>query len=243
MQEHELWITALFNDHLAGLGNAALSMVGTESAERPWANFVTLQFLVFVLLVVFFAWLKARLSMDKPGATQHSLEVIYLFIREQAEEIIGHGGAKYLHVCATIFIFVLAANLMGVLPTLESPTMFPPVPLGFALAAFLYYHVAGVQAQGPLKYAIHFGGPVWWLAPLMFPIEIISHLGRILSLTVRLFANMFASESVFLVFVGMVPLIIPSIFLAEHIFKAFLQAYIFMLLTMVYIQGAVAHDH
>jgi len=245
MSEHELWITALFNDHLAGVGNAALSLVGmhAEHADRPWANFVTLQFVVFLLLVALFGIMKARLSLDKPGSMQHFLEVIYSFLRDQSEEIVGHHGPKHLHAFATIFIFVLAANMLGVLPTLESPTMFPPVPLGVAMAAFLYYHIAGSMAMGPWKYFLHFFGPIWWLGWLMFPIEIVSHTGRVLSLTVRLFANMFASENVFLIFVGMVPAVIPVIFLGEHVFKSFLQAYIFVLLTMVYVQGATAHDH
>jgi F-type H+-transporting ATPase subunit a len=121
--------------------------------------------------------------------------------------------------------------------------MFPEVPLGCAMVAWGYYHVAGVQSLGLGKYLLHFAGPIWWLAPLMILIEIISHLGRMLSLTVRLFANIFASESVFVVFVGLVAPVIPMIFLGEHIFKAFLQAYIFALLTMVYVSGAVAHDH
>lgn len=242
MQEHELWITALFNNYLAGVGNAVLSLVGRH-ADKPWGNFVTLQIVVALALIVLFALLRPRLSMDKPGGFQHFMEVIYGFLRGQSEEVVGHDGPKHLHVFATIFIFILAANLIGVLPGFESPTMFPQVPLGFAVAAFLYYNVAGAMKQGVFKYVLHFCGPVWWLAWLMFPIEVISHTGRMLSLTVRLFANMFASESVFLVFVGMVPLAVPMIFLGEHVFKAFLQAYIFALLMMVYVQGAVAEEH
>ncbi len=245
MQEHELLITVFFNNYLAGPGNAVLSLVGMhpENPERPWANFVTLQFAVFALLVILFAALRPRLSMDKPGNLQHFFEIIYNFLRDQSEEIVGHNGPKYLHMFASIFIFVLFANLIGVLPFFESPTMFPSVPLGCALVAFCYYHFVGARAQGVLPYIKHFSGPVWWLAPLMFPIEIVSHLGRLLSLTVRLYANMLSSEMVFLIFVGMVPLAIPAIFLGEHIFKALLQAYIFVLLTMVYVQGAVAEEH
>lgn len=245
MQEHELWITALFNDYLPEIGSAAMSLVGmhAEHADRPWANYVTLQILVFLALVVLFALLKPRLSMNAPGKLQHFFELIYQFIREQAEEIVGHDGPKHLHFFASIFIFILFANLIGVFPTLESPTMFAPVPLGFALGAFLYYHVAGVKSQGLRTYLAHFAGPMPALAPLMVPIEIVSHCGRVLSLTIRLFANMFASEQVFLIFVGMVPLFIPIVFLGEHIFKAVLQAYIFLLLTMVYVQGAVSHEH
>jgi F-type H+-transporting ATPase subunit a len=101
----------------------------------------------------------------------------------------------------------------------------------------------GVLALGPLKYAAHFAGPVWWLAPIMFPIEIISHLARPLSLTIRLFANMFAGEKVTVVFMGLVSLGVPVAFMGLHIFVSLLQAYIFMILTMVYVGGAVAHEN
>ena len=245
MPEHELWITALFNEHLAGLGNAALSLAGlhAEHPDKPWANFVTMQVFVFLILVVLFALLKPRLSMDKPGSTQHIFEVIYQFLRGQSEEIVGHAGPKYLHAFATLFIFILFANEIGIIPSLESPTMFPQVPLGCALFAFVYYHAMGVRAQGPLKYLAHFGGSVWWLSPIMFPIEIVSNLARPLSLTVRLYANIFAGENVFLVFLGLVPLVVPVAFMGLHVFVGALQAYIFVLLTMVYVQGAVEQEH
>lgn len=245
MSEHELWLTALFNKYLAGLGNAAMSLVGmhAEDPAKPWSNAVTLEIVCVAAVMLFFAWLRPRLSADRPGGFQHAFEVIYSFLRGQTEEIVGHHGPKHLPIVASIFFFVLFTSLLGVLPGFESPTMFPEVPLGCAMVTFGYYHFAGVRNAGLGKYLLHFAGPVWWLAWLMIPIELISHLGRMLSLTVRLFANMFASESVFLVFVGLVPAAIPMIFLGEHIFKSFLQAYIFALLTMVYIGSAVAEEH
>ena len=243
MSEHELWITALFNEHLAGFGNAVLRMVGMETSARPWVNYITLQFVVLIVMVVLFALLRPRLSMDKPGGMQQIFELIYKFVRDQSEEIVGHDGPKFLHFFASIFIVILFANLLGVLPYFESPTMFAPVPLGFALGVFLYYHIAGVKAHGFGRYLATFAGPMPVLAPIMIPIELISHCGRLLSLTVRLFANMFASENVFLIFVGLVPIFVPMIFLGEHIFKALLQAYVFVLLAMVYVQGAIAHEH
>ena len=245
MPEHELWLTALFNKYLAGAGNAAMALVGfhTEDPAKPWSNAVTLEIAGAVVVMLLFAWLRPRLSVDRPGATQHGFEVIYGFLREQSKEIVGHEGPKHLHVFASIFFFVLFMSLLGVFPGFESPTMFPEVPLGCALITFGYYHVAGVRTVGLGKYLMHFVGPVWWLFFLMIPIEILSHLGRMLSLTVRLFANLFASESVALVFLGLVPVGIPMIFLGEHIFKAFVQAYIFALLTMVYVAGGVAQEH
>ncbi|MCW5983203.1 MAG: F0F1 ATP synthase subunit A [Bryobacteraceae bacterium] len=244
MPEHELWVTALFNKYLAGPGNAALALVGmhAENPDKPWANFVTLQIVVFLVLVTLLTVLRPRLSMERPGGVQHFFEIVYGFLRDQTDEMVGHHGRKFLHVFATLFLFILFANELGIIPTFESPTMFAPVPLGCAMFAFLYYHFMGILEQGPLKYLAHFAGPIWWLAPIMFPIEIVSHLGRPLSLTVRLYANMFAGESVFLVFLGLT-YVGSVIFMGLHVFVGALQAYIFVLLTMVYVQGAVAHDH
>ena len=131
---------------------------------------------------------------------------------------------------------------MGLIPVLESPTMNAPVTAGLALATFCYYHMMGLKEHG-IKYLGHFAGPLWWLAPLMIPIEIISHLARVLSLTVRLYANMFAGEQVTLVFLKMTYLAVPAIFMGLHVFVGVVQAYIFMLLAMAYVGGAVAHDH
>jgi F-type H+-transporting ATPase subunit a len=117
------------------------------------------------------------------------------------------------------------------------------VPLGCAAATFIYYNLMGLQANGVGKYLAHFAGPMPLLAPLMVPIEIISHLARPLSLTIRLYANMYAGEQVTMAFMGLVPLIIPAAFMGLHVFVSLLQAYIFMLMTMMYVAGATAHEH
>jgi F-type H+-transporting ATPase subunit a len=243
MNETELWITKLFNDHLAGLGNAALNLVGLPTSPKPWANYVVMELMVALLIVVVFALLKARLSYDKPGKLQHTFEVIYEFITGQSNDMVGHGGHRYLGYFGALFIFVLFANLIGLIPTLEAPTGSPEVPLGLAMATFIYYNYHGIRENGLLKYLAHFAGPVWWLTPLMIPIEIVSHLARPLSLTVRLWANMFAGDMVTSVFLGMTYLLIPAVFMGLHVFVSLLQAYIFMLLTMIYVSGAVAHEH
>jgi F-type H+-transporting ATPase subunit a len=241
----ELWITALFNKYLAGVANTLLSLahVHAENPERPWANFVTMQFLVVFVFIGVFAYLRPQLSADRPGRIQHIFEVVYGFLREQADDVVGHDGKKYLHFFGTIFLFILFSNLIGLIPSLESPTMFTPVPLGCALAVFLYYNIVGLRAVGAWGYAKHFAGPIWWLAPLMIPIEFFSHLGRLLSLTVRLYANMFAGEQVTLVFMSLIPLGVPAVFMGLHVFVSFLQAFVFILLTMSYVSGAVSHDH
>jgi F-type H+-transporting ATPase subunit a len=243
MHESELWITKLFNDYLAGPANAALSLVGMHTEPRPWANFVAMEILVALIIIVVFAALKPKLSATTPGRFQHIFELIYDFVHGQAGEQVGHGSGRYLAYFGTIFIFVLFMNLIGVIPGFESPTMNPAVPAGCALATFLYYHIVGIQANGPFKYLAHFAGPIWWMAPLMIPIEIVSHLARPLSLTLRLYANMFAGEQVTMVFLGLTFIGVPAIFMGLHVFVSLLQAYIFMLLSMLYVAGATAHDH
>jgi F-type H+-transporting ATPase subunit a len=242
MHETELWITKIFNDHLAGVGNSLLGIVGVRPELRPWANFITMQVVVAAVIVAVFAILRPRLSADNPGKLQHTFELVYDFLHGQAEEQVGHQGQRYLAYFGTIFLFILFSNLIGIIPGLESPTMNAPVTAGCALATFFYYHLAGLQANG-FRYLAHFAGPVWWLAPLMFPIEIISHMARPLSLTVRLYANMFAGEQVTMVFLRLTYLFVPVVFMGLHIFVGVIQAYIFMLLTMVYVGGAVAHEH
>ena len=245
MPEHELWVTALFNKYLAGVANPILSMAGVavENPAKPWANYIAMQFVVALVVIVTFAILRPRLSADRPGRMQHVFEVIYDFMGGQSDEVVGPHGRHYLHLFTTLFLFVLLANLIGVIPTFESPTMFPPVPLGIALVTFAYYNLMGFKAQGVAGYLKHFAGPMPFMAPLIIPIEIISHVGRLLSLTVRLYANMFAGEQVTMVFMSLIPLGVPAAFMGLHVFVGFLQAFVFALLTMIYVGGAVSHEH
>lgn len=242
--EHEIWLTALLNRWLAGPADAVLNAVGApHNAAHPWSNWMSMELLVAAIIVVTFAILRTRLSVDNPGKLQHTFEAVYQFMHSQAHESIEHGGVKYVPFFGTIFIFILFMNLIGVIPGFESPTMTPAVPLGCAVAVFLYYHWAGLREQGLMRYLAHFAGPVWWLAPLMIPIELISHFARPLSLTVRLFGNMFAGEKITATFLTLTYLLAPAIFMGLHVFVGFLQAYIFALLAMIYVGGAVAHEH
>ena len=244
MPEHEIWLTRLFNDHLAGLGNwlLALVRVHAENPARPWANFITMQLLVAAIIIVVFAYLRPRLSMDRPGKTQHTFEVIYTFLHGEANDNIGHEGPRFLPFLGTLFIFILFCNLIGIIPGFESPTMNPSVPAGCAVLVFVYYNFMGFKQQGVLKYMAHFAGPMPLLAPLMIPIELISHMARPLSLTIRLFANMLAGEKVTVVFLGLTYLVAPAVFMGLHVFVSFLQAYIFVLLTMMYLSETVPHE-
>jgi len=239
----QLWLTAIFNRYLAAPANAILDAVHvSHNPQRPWANFVTMEIVVALIIVVVFAILRPQLSMDRPGKLQHIFEVIYDFLHGQTDEAVGHHGQQYLPFFGTLFIFILFANLIGVVPTFESPTMFPAVPAGLAVSAFLFYNYTGIRENGVGKYLAHFAGPMPLLAPLMIPIEIISHLARPLSLTIRLYANMFAGEQVTMAFLGLT-FVFGFPFMGLHIFVSFLQAFVFTLLTMIYVGGATAHEH
>jgi F-type H+-transporting ATPase subunit a len=121
--------------------------------------------------------------------------------------------------------------------------MSPFVPLGLAVTTFAYYNFHGIRVQGFRGYLKQIAGPIWWIAWLIFPIELVSHLARIMSLTIRLYANMFAGDMVTLGFFSLIPAGVPVIFLGFHIFVSFLQAFVFMLLTMIYLTLAVSHEH
>jgi F-type H+-transporting ATPase subunit a len=154
----------------------------------------------------------------------------------------GHEYERYVGYLTALGLFILGGCLIGLIPGFETATASPSVPLGCALVTWCYYHMHGIRKNG-FGYIRNFIGPVWWLAPLMFVIEVCSHLARILSLTIRLFANMFASDMVTLVFFTLFPIAIPVIFMGLHAAVAIIQTYIFVLLATVYIGEAVAHEH
>lgn len=245
MPEHELWVTALFNRFLAGPAIAILNLFGITPADplHPWSNAQAMQIFVVALMMLGILAIRGSFSVEAPSKAQAILELLYGFIKDQTQEMIPHGYQRYVGFFSTLFAFILCANLIGILSTLESPTMFVMVPLGCAVAVFIYYHAQGIREAGVKHWLLHFCGPIWWLAPLMTPIELISHSSRLLSLTVRLYANMFAGEMVFLVFLGLVPIGIPVVFMGLHTFVSFLQAYIFVLLSMVYLGQMVEHEH
>lgn len=244
-RELDLWTTQLFNRFLAGPLDSLLGAIGhpASDAAHPWENWITMEILVVIIIMVLFAVLRSRLSVDKPGKLQLTFEAVYNFVSGQAHDAIGHGAGKYVPFVGTIFIFILFMNLIGIVPGFESPTMTPAVPAALAVSVFCYYQWMGFRQQGVIRYLLHFAGPVWWLAPLMIPIELISHLARPMSLTIRLFANMFAGERVSMTFLSLTYIALPAVFFGLHVFVAFLQAFIFMLLATIYISGAVAQEH
>jgi len=241
---HQLPFTALLNHLFAGPVTALLNALRLHPVNpaTPIPDHVAMQVLVFFILLVFFIAVRASLSVENPGTLQHVMESIYNMLDAQSEEIIGHGNKRFLSYLITLGLFILSCNLLGLIPFFETPTGVPVVPLGCAVVTWVYYQSQGFRANG-LGYVKHFMGPVWWLAPLMFVIEVCSHLARMLSLTIRLFANMFAGDMVTLVFFSLVPIGLPVIFLGLHFGVSLIQTYIFVLLAMVYLGEATAHEH
>jgi len=240
----QLWFTEILNHLFAAPVTSLLNLVGIhpKHAEAPITNAFAMELLVFFFLLAVFLLVRSRLSVASPGGLQHAFEGIEGFVLGQSHEIIGHHSEPYAPFFAIVFIFILTCNLIGLIPGFESPTGVPSVPLGCAICSFIYYHTQGFKRAG-FGYLKHFLGPIPALAPLMLPIELISHCARLLSLTVRLWANIFAGDLITLVFFSMIPIGIPIVFSGLHIVVAVLQAYVFMLLSIIYVSGAVAEEH
>jgi F-type H+-transporting ATPase subunit a len=250
----QLLFTEFLNRLFGGAVLALLHALGipVKNPAAPISNAVAMEILVVLLLTLFFVLVRSRLSVEKPGSLQHTMESIYGFVNNLAHETIGHHGDRFVPYLTTLGMFILSCNLIGLVPGLESPTAVPVVPLGCALMTWVYYNFYGVRTNGALGYLTHFIGPQdkdmpfvvrLFLPLLMFPIEVFSHLARIMSLTIRLFANMFAGEMVTLVFFSLLPLGIPVLFEGLHIGVSFIQTYIFVLLACVYLGEATAQEH
>jgi len=255
--EHQLWFTAILNKLLGGVVTPLLVKIGRAPSDpaRPIPNYVAMEVLVVLLIITGVVILRRSLSVEAPGKFQQAMEVVVQFTEGMAEEVIGHGSARYVAMLATLGIFVLLCNLLGMIPTLQTPTAHIQVTLGCAVAAFLYYNLQGVRQHGVIGYLKHLCGPMAIIAVIMFPIEVIGNLGRLLSLSVRLYANMMVGDLLEMVFGVLVPsafphliglaitILAPVVFMALHVFVSLLQAYIFMLLPAVYISMAVSEEH
>ena len=240
----QLLFTRFLNHLFARQVDALLALfhVKPAFADAPITNAVAMELLVFLVLLAYFIVVRFSLSVEKPNGLQHLAEMLNEGVEEQSEAIIGHGFERFTSYITVLFMFILLANLVGLIPGLESPTANPSVPLGFAVVTFLYYHYHGVRVNKG-AYIKQFVGPVWWLYWLLFPIEVISHFARVLSLTVRLYANMFAGDLLTMAFFSLVPIGIPLVFLGLHLGVAVIQAYVFAVLAAIYLGLAVAHEH
>ena len=210
----------------------------------PWdiPDHVIMALLVLLISTVIFAIGSRNISRDNPGPLQHFMEMVIGGLKGLLHDVIGHGGERYLTIIAAFAVFIFIANMFGLFFFLQPPTSNVNTTFALSISAFLYYNVEGIRRQGLLGYLKHFMGPVLWLAPLMFIIEMIGNFARILSLGVRLFGNIFGEHTATGIFTGLVPVIAPMPMMALGIFGALLQTYVFIMLTTVYIAGAVAAE-
>jgi len=225
---------------IAALINAVLGLAGLHAPDHViFLGIITLIIVVVGLMV------KSQLSIENPGKLQIVLEDLVSFVLGVLEGQMPHKGRQFLPLLGTLFVFILIGNLMGQIPGLASPTSNINVPFGCAITLWLYYHVAGIRAQGPINYALHFAMPPGVpkiMAPLMLPIEIISHASRVMSLTLRLFGNIFGEHLVVLILASIVPFIVPLPIQMLGLIVGPLQAFIFMMLGAIYLSAATAVD-
>jgi F-type H+-transporting ATPase subunit a len=276
MGEQATWITQWVNHYLGGAALALLSALHMRPSnpESPIPEHVVMGLLVLIVGTLLALWVRARLSVDKPGASQQIAEFLLtnplgFGINDVLEENAGHDWRRYVPVVGSISIFVLLANLFGALPFLKSPTAAVSVPLACAVITFLYFNWQGFRHHGVGGYLATFAGSPKGaadlaLAVLLFPVELISTAARLLSLTVRLWANIFASDMIYGIFVsllagpaiwgwsktpvlglvlGIFPAVIPIAFIGLHVFVSVVQAYVFTILPAAYIGIATADEH
>ena len=207
-------------------------------------GFILVSHVLLTTVIVFAIAKMATSSMQiVPRGAQNVAEVFLDGVVAMGKDVIGEKLARhYLPLVATIGLFVLVANLIGIIPGFESPTSNINVTLALALIVFVYYNYEGIRENGVIKYFAHFMGPEKLLAPLMFPIEIVSHLSRIISLSFRLFGNIKGDDLFLAVILMLAPVVAPLAPYALLTFSALLQAFIFMILTYVYLAGAVLID-
>jgi F-type H+-transporting ATPase subunit a len=205
---------------------------------------VLMALVVLLISAVVFPLMARKINRENPGHFQQLLELVVGGLKGLLRDIIGHDGDRYLYIIGSFAAFIFVSNIFGIFFFLQPPTSNPNTTFGLALCAFLYYNWQGIRSQGLGHYLKHFMGPMPILAPLMIPIEIIGHLARILSLGMRLFGNIFGEHTATGIFMGMLPFVLPWPMMGLGIFGAFLQTFVFIMLTMVYIAGAtVVEEH
>ena len=276
MEEQLSAVTHWFN-HV--FGPTALRLlhalhIQPKDFERPIPEYVVMSLVVLVLCTILALILRWRLSVERPGAMQQVAELLLsnpmgFGIKDLLEENVGHEAHRFIAFTGSVSIFILFSNLLSLFPAFHSPTAVAIVPLACAIVTFLYFNYQGFRHHGIGGYLRTFAGSPhdvsgWILAVLLFPVEIISTTARILSLTVRLWANIFASDLIYMIFLGLLlgpmewawskspilgiafgvfPAFVPIVFVALHIFVSVIQAYVFTVLPSIYIGTAIADEH
>ncbi len=276
MEEHVSPLTQWFNHIFAPIALSLLHAlhIQPKDYDTPIPEYVVMAIVVLILCTILALILRARLSVERPGALQQTAELLLtnplgFGIKDLLEENVGHGGEKYIAFTGSISIFILLANLLSVFPAFSAPTAFVYVPLACASLTFIYFNWQGVRHHGVGHYLLTFAGSPknaadYALAFLLFPVELISTAARLLSLTVRLWANIFASDMLYTIFLSLLvkltffawgkfavlgavlailPIAVPMAFIGLHIFVAIIQAYVFTVLPSIYLGIATADEH
>jgi F-type H+-transporting ATPase subunit a len=219
--------------------------MGLEEQPGVWLpDHVVMTLLVVFVVAVLLGTARRRYVLEQPGGLQQVLELLLSSLRNLTEDVIGHGrGRDFVPFIAALTFFIFVSNSFGLIFFLQPPTSNTSTTFALSLTAFLFYNIIGIRRQGPVAYAKHFAGPVVWLAPLMVPIEIISHLARVLSLSLRLFGNIFGEHMASGIFLALVPFVVPWPMMGLGLLGATIQTFIFIMLTSVYIAGATAEEH
>jgi F-type H+-transporting ATPase subunit a len=245
---HQLWVTDAVNAVFGPIAAAMLRALGRHVAPGTAVipDYLAMLILMTLALTALALVVRSRLSVENPGRLQIVLEDFINLFHGLLDDFVGPTGRQYLPLVGSLFLFIWFSNLAGLVPGLMAPTSNLNVTLGCALTVWVFYHIEGIRAQGVVAYVKHFalppGSPVL-MAPLMLIIEVISHFARVMSLTLRLFGNIFAEELVIIILATLIPFFVPLPMMFLGLLTSTLQALIFVILTMVYLGGAVAVEH
>jgi F-type H+-transporting ATPase subunit a len=245
---HELWITHAVNAVFGPVAAAILRAFGRDvpAGAQVIPDYIAMLIVIAIVLTALSLFVRSRLSVENPGGLQVALEDFITAFQGLLADFVGPKGPNYLPLVVSIFVVIWLSNLSGLVPGLMAPTSNLNVTLGCAITVWTYYHFQGFKEQGVVAYLKHFavppGSPVI-MAPLMLIIELIGHAARVLSLSLRLFGNIFGEELVIIILASLVPFIVPLPMMFLGLLTGTLQALIFAILTMVYLGGAVAVEH
>lgn len=276
MEEHLSALTKWVNHFVGPYVLQLLHALKIQPAdyEQPLPEYLVMSLVVVLIGTLFAFYVRSKLSVDRPGGMQQIAEMLLtnplgFGVKDLVEENVGHGGEKFIPFIGSISIFILIANMIAIFPGFTAPTAIITVPLACALLTFFYFNYQGFKKQGIGGYLKHFAGSPhdaagWALSPLLFPVEIISTSARVLSLTVRLWANIFASDLIYAIFLGLLvapakwawtknpvfgvvmavfPALLPILFILLHMFVAIIQSYVFTVLPSIYLGQAIAEEH
>ena len=233
----------LWDKFFAMFGTTAENVFGPYTVENagPWYTVMFVLAVIFTIILIF-VMKPRRLSVEEPSYSQMTLEAGVLAVRNLLVDNVGTHGLQYFPVIATFGMLILVSNLMGLIPGLMSPTASTSVTFALGISSFVYYNAIGIKENGLLGHLRHFAGPIPWLAVLMFPIELVSNFVRPLSLGIRLFGNLFGDEQILGTISSLVRWILPALIMPLSVFVAFMQTFIFVLLSIIYISED-SHHH